>query len=483
MVAEGENGGMWLGTTQRMGLMLIVGTPLLALCLTLLTATVDSASAGEPLRLSLAQAVDYALEANPEVRRAREQTEELRLQVREVRSRALPKLDFLASFGHTRDPGLRNSPSFSDFADSGLFPPEALEPLSYNTYSYRLDLDQPLYTFGRVNKAIRAARYELDGVKTDVRTVESRVAHDVALAYYDLLLAHERLVVLGTERAARERQLRHVKDRLELEDATRLDFLSAQVALANLRPEILAAENVLAVARARLNETLGRPLTEPVEPGESLALPDPLPQVPEAVELLEWAGATRPELLRFTLTRQVLELAEGVTRADTLPEIKANASFGVSSFDVANLEDLSFRSWSVGVNLTWTLFDGFKTSSTIGRLRSQGRQSELEEEAFRARLARQLEQAVGEWQRGLEAVRVAGLAVELAREAERVTEETFRWGAATVLQILEAERAVRQAELTRVQAQHVTVTALADMKYLLGLRPDASLERVGGERP
>jgi len=474
---------MRFGTMKRLGPTLIAGLPLLALGPMLVGASVKTASAAERLRLSLAQAVDHALEANPEVRRAREQKVERRLQVREVRSRAFPKLDFLASYGHTRDPGLRNSPSFSDFAESGLFPPEALEPLSFDTFSYRFDLEQPLYTFGRVGKAIRAARYELEGVEADVRSVESRVAHDVALSYYDLLLAGERLGVLETERAARERQLKHVKDRLELEDATRLDLLSAQVALANLRPEILAAENALAVARVRLNETLGRPATEPVEPAGALALPDPLPEVPEAVELLEWAGATRPELLRFSLTRQVLEQAEGVTRADTLPEIKANASFGVSSFKVANLEDMSFRNWTVGVNLTWTLFDGFKTASAVGRLRSQRRQSQLEEEAFRARLARELEQAVGEWQRGLEAVRVSHLAVDLAREAERVTEESFRWGAATVLDILEAERAMRQADLTRVQAQHVAVTALADMKYLLGLRPDASLARGGGARP
>ena len=61
----------------------------------------------------------------------------------------------------------------------------------------------------------------------------------------------------------------------------------------------------LAVARARLNETLGRPVRDPVEPAGALALPDPLPEVPEATELLERAGATRPELLRFSLTRQV----------------------------------------------------------------------------------------------------------------------------------------------------------------------------------
>jgi len=427
------------------------------------------------VRVDLTQAVDYALEANPDVLRAREQVEEFRLLVREVRSEALPKLDLRLSYQRIRDPGLRNNPSFGDIEDGGFLPPEALGAQLFDDYAYRLDLEQPIYTFGRVSAALRGAREQLAAVKTDVRSVEIRVARDVAVGYYDLLLARGSLAVLESERTTRERQVERVRDRLELGDATRLDLLNAEVALANLRPEILAAENAVDVTRARLNETLGRSVTEPIETTDTLGLPEPLPAIPGLSELMALASTTRPELLRFDLTRRVLREGQKVTRADTLPEISANAGIGINSFAFENLNDPEFRNWNVGVSLRWTLFDGFRTSSAIGQLRSQERQSELQERSFRASLSRELERASGEWHRGLEAVRVAKLAVEQAREAQQVADDSLTWGAATVLETLEAQRGMRQAELTRVRAFHVCVTALADTKFLVGLRPDETL--------
>jgi outer membrane protein TolC len=435
-----------------------------------------SEAATETLALTLTGAVDLALDRNPTVRRARETITEFGLQVRQVRADALPQLDLTVSAQKFRDPGLRNSPAFGDLPE--FLPPEALGPFSFNDYAYSFRLEQPIYTFGKVGAALDAAREQLSAVKQDVRSVESVVARDVVVAYYDLLLARERLSVFEAERASRERQLERVRDRLALEDATRLDVLNAEVALANLRPQILGAQNEEAVSLARLNEVLGRAIDAPLELVETLRLPDPLPVVPGYEVLLNQASRTRPELLRFEYGRRVLEAGQRATRADTLPDLSASGNIGVSSFDVNNLGKLSYRNWNVGVFLRWTLFDGFRTSSAVARLKSQVKQSRLEEAAFRNALAREVERSSGEWRRGLEAVEVAELASEQAREAQRLAEESFQWGAASVLEILEAERSVQQAELSRAEAYYVALTALADVKFLVGLRPDAPLDVV-----
>jgi len=449
------------------------GRPVLA---SLVLPLLPALAAAETLELRLTEAVDLALEQNPTVRRARETITEFGHQVRQVRADALPQIDLTLSAQKFRDPGLRNSPAFGDLPD--FLPPEALEPFSFADYAYSFRLEQPLYTFGRVGGALEAAREQLGAVKQDVRSVESAVARDAAIAYYDLLLARERLAVFEAERASRERQLEQVKDRLALEDATRLDVLNAEVALANLRPRILGAENEAAVSLARLNEVLGRPIDAPVEPVEALRLPDPLPIVPGYAVLLEQASLTRPELLRFELGRRVLKAGQRVTRADTLPEISAAGSIGINSYDAHNLTDPTFRNWSAGVFLRWTIFDGFRTSSAVARLESQVRQSRLEEAAFRNALAREVERSSGEWRRGLQAIEAAELASEQARAARRLAEESFRWGAASVLEILEAERSFQQAELSKAESYYVALTALADVKFLVGLRPDAPLDPV-----
>jgi outer membrane protein len=448
------------------------GLPVLVVVLAL--ACQGSALAQAPgTRVTLGAAVDAALEANLEVRQAREQVQEFTFRVRSVRAGALPTVDVAGGLQRTRDPGLRNSPFFSRFAAGGEpLPPGALDAFYFGTYFYQLEVEQPIYQWGRLGHALAAAREELQGVETDVRGVENRVALTVAEAYYDLLFARARRGVLDAERAARERQLQQVEDQLELGDATRLDALQAGVALANLRPEELVADNAIRVALTRLNETLGRAPLEPFEPAGVLALPAPPPDVPDAGRLLVLAAERRPELRRYGLSRRVLEEAEGVTRADLRPDISARATIGINSFQVDNLARPALHSWTLGMNVRWTLFDGQRTQATIGQYRSQHRQLQLEEEAFRARLARDLERAVGTWRQAVATVEVAQLAIDQADEARRVAEELFGLGAATFLDVLDAERALRQAELARLGAAHGALTALAEIKALVGLRPD-----------
>jgi len=451
---------------------------------TLLLGGAAAAQETPPLRLRLSEAVDRALDANPETRRAREQIREFKQLVREARAEALPKLDFDSRMGRTRDPGFRNSPFFSRLISGpDALPPEALGAFQFNNFSWGFSLEQPIYSFGRVGAALRGARNELQGVQEDVRSAELTLARDVALAWYDLLLARRRLSVLESEGESRERQLQQVRDRLELEDATRLELLNAQVALANLRPRVVAARNATRVALARLNEALGRPVGAPVDPVDGLELPDPLPAVPPTEILVARADAGRPELQRFPLSREVLRAAEDVTRADLKPRITANAGFGIDTFTARNLKELDLHNWSVGVSLSWTLFDGLRTPAVVGQYASQRRQSELQEESFRAGLARQLEEAHGTWLGAVEAIAAAELAVEGASEATRVAEENYRWGAATLLDVLEAERARREAELTHAEALHAGQTALATIKYLVGLRPDAPARELAAPPP
>ncbi len=420
--------------------------------------------------LTLVAAILEAIDLNPEVLRAREQIEEFNLQVRNARSEALPTIDMAATFQRTRDPGLRNSQFFSRL---GPLPPEALNPFFFGTYFYQVSIEQPIYQFGRVSHALAASRRELDGVRADLRAAENRVARDVAVAYYGLLLSRARREVFQSQLVTRERQLGFVRARLDLEDATRLDVLTSEVALANLRPDIISADNEIRVARARLNETLGRPMSVPVESLESLAMPNPLPVIPPVAGLMEIATQLRPELRRFEMDRDVLREASAATRADTLPEVSAHATLGVNSFAFGNLSKPTYHNWTAGVSVQWTLFDGFKTSSAMATFASQSRQSEYMEQSFRAELERELERFRGDWDRAIETMAITTLTVTQAREAERVAEESFQYGAATVLDVLQSQQALQQSQLSQVTASHDALAALVEIKTLVGVRGDA----------
>ena len=441
------------------------------------TARDDEADASqEALTFTIGSAVELALRVHPEVRSVREKSGEFGELVREARSEALPSLNAALGIRRTRDPGLLNSPFFSRLGDSddgGGFPPEAFGAFYFDNYFWTFDVSQPIYTFGRVGNALKAAREERGGVNLDVQGVENRVSFETVQAAYAYLLAQQTLTVLQTEGTARERQLEQVETRFELQDATKLDVLRARVALANLRPDILDAENALQVARASVNNTLGRPINAPIEVLAELELPEPVPRVLRTEALLELAGQHRPELRRYGIDRRVLDARVGVTRSELRPQIRASAGFGVNTFQFGKVDDWTLRTWNAGVNFDWTIFDGMKTSSQIAVLRSQMTQSEHDETAFRNDLSVALKEANGTWIRALEALELTSLTVDEAREAERVAEESLQWGAATTLDVLQATLSVREAELNQTTAAHDALVSLAEMKYLVGFRADS----------
>ncbi len=110
---------------------------------------------------------------------------------------------------------------------------------------------------------------------------------------------------------------------------------------------------------------------------------------------------------------------------------------------------------------------------------SQITQKEFDESSFRNELSVQLKQAHGTWLRALEALEVTSLAVSEAREAERVSEESLKYGAATTLDVLQSTQARRQSELNQMTAAHDALVALAEMKYLVGFRADAPHSFIG----
>lgn len=458
----------------------------LALCLTLASVSLadDEEAQPEVVTFTLTQAVELALAVHPEVLAVREKTEEFGQLVREARSEALPQLDAALSWRRTRDPGLRNSPFFTRFAggDDQELPPGAFDAFFFTNYLWNFEVSQPVFTFGRISNALSAAREERGGVNLDVQGVENRVSYDTIRAAYAYLLAQHNLQVLETERQSRQRQLEQVEVRFDLEDATKLDLLRARVALANLQPEILVADNNLAVARASVNNTLGRPIDAPIEVLAELTAPDPVPNVMRPEALLEIAGQYRPELRRFAIDRKVLDARVGVAKSELLPEVRATAGFGINTFAADNVGDLALHTWNAGVVFDWRIFDGHRIHSQMAALRSQKTQSEYDERAFRNALSVSLKQAHGTWTRAVEALEVTMLTVEQAREAERVAEESLKWGAATTLDVIQATLSLRQAELNQTTAAHDALVALAEMKYLVGFRADAPNSTIEARR-
>ncbi len=456
--------------------------PLLVLLATLAVVTpAGAARAGEPGGggpvpdgLTVERAVELALARHPGVRAARERLRELDAKVREARAAALPTVEGRASTVRNRDPGLLNSPNFHSLADSPFFDPSFLRPVPVTTYDWRVAIDQVVWSFGKIREGIRASRVLVEKAREEIRQEEADVARDAVVALYDLALAWERLAVLAAERASREQEVGRARDLLDAGAGTRLALLQARAALAGLAPRELEVRGEIARARARLAEALGLPGGTPPDPAEGLLDGVALPPPPPLSALLS-AVDRRPEIRALAEEGRALAIQRRATRADLLPELKFSGTLGVRTIWQDSLADPDYRSWDAGIFLSWTLADGGRTRAVLDGIRSRERQNLLERERVRGEVARDLASALADYRQARAAVAAARESVAAAEEARRVAAEERRWGAATHLELLEADRALTEAHFQRLGALHDAAVALAELRALLGILPGAPL--------
>ncbi len=442
---------------------------ILILCL-LIPALTISSETQDIERLSLRAAIEFALDNNQDVARMREKINEVYGLRKETLANAYPQISLSMEGTRYRDPGILNSPNFQDLINdpNSPIPREFLLPVPVNLYNFSIDVDQPIFVWGKTFKTLEAARIELETTSLDIKAKENDISFSIAVAYYDFVLSFERLKVLEKSQEAQEKNLKIVSDKFEIGSATKLDLLRAKASLSNLIPQTIRAENETKIARANLNYLMGREIDKPFLPIDTLEPPETMPILDFQI-LSAKASDNRPDLASIESNNQFLAKGIEVQRTDIRPRLDFFGSYGWSAIDYDNIGNSDFESWQVGIELSFTLFDGFRTSGRIMQAQSQILQNNLNKQYIESEIKLEIEKSLRELQRAYKSLEAAKVAQEQANEALKVAEDNFELNAATQLEVLDSEEEVRQAELNVAQAKRDCMVSMASLKYLSGM--------------
>jgi outer membrane protein TolC len=109
-------------------------------------------------------------------------------------------------------------------------------------------------------------------------------------------------------------------------------------------------------------------------------------------------------------------------------------------------------SWDLGVNVSWSLFDGGRTAADVAQTTALADAARRRLAEFDSVLTLDVRQRRVELASALAAVVAADDGVRAAREAQRVVTERYRAGVMTQIEVLDADFALLQAELDRTRA-------------------------------
>jgi len=439
---------------KRFGRSLVVLVPLAA-----------SATA-EPL--SRAEAVARALERNPTVLRSLADRESLRGRATEARADALPELSVYGSFQRYVDPGFFNSPNIDEFPPDVL---QAFRPIPSSLWGGSVALKQTLWSFS-LGKAIRAARYAEQLGDENVAAARQDTALRAVYAYNAYLLAIEQRKVAEKVVKQNEVQLEMAKNRLASGVATELEVLRFEVDLANARTTLLRLSGAVDLVRGDLNAVMRNPTDTPIEPTDALEFVD---ETAEQQQVVQEATASRPEVKAVAWNEKIYDEAIGIYKADMQPRLDLDGAYGWSTRVPDNFFESSYKKWALGVTLKIPVFDGWRTAGKVAQARADRAKVEQDRAALETQIDLEAKQAVDRLRVAASVFRAAELSVAQARRASEMTNANYQLGAATTLDVLDAQAALTQAEWNRVEALHAQVNARAGLRYVLGRDPlDAS---------
>jgi len=429
----------------------------------LLFLTVPGAPAAAQSSLSLAEAIRLATAQNPDVGSTAAAEREAAERVTEARGAYFPRVDVAESWQRGNQPAFVFSSRLAqgritaaDFALDALNHPAA-------TDNFRTVVSVEQSLFDRTTSAnVRAASIGRDMAATARQLVIDDLTSAVTDAFGRVLIASAavRSAASAVDTARADREL--AGNRRDAGRVTDADVLQLDVYLARTLEDQVQAISDERIARARLNQLMGEPLTamfslEFAPPASAIDVTDPAGLEVEAVK-------NRPEV---ALARQQERLAAAVVdaaQAALLPQVSAQGGWELNG----GAWNVRSSSWVAGVFARINLFHGLADKARLAEARELAARRALEtgKAETMARLEVQIAIARLEAARAGEAVGRA--AADSARESRRIVRDRYESGLADVAVLLRSADAVQQADAQQIAARVSVLTATATLQRAIG---------------
>jgi cobalt-zinc-cadmium efflux system outer membrane protein len=323
------------------------------------------------------------------------------------------------------------------------------------------------FLFGKRAAAMESARLGVDVSAADYADqVRQRIANVVA-AYYDVLEARALYDLARQDLDALRRVEAMTAERVKLGGVGAMDLDRARLAIYDARREARNREVTLAAALSKFRAFLGPAGADPaLDVAGNLEVRNPL-AVPAVQQALALAEQVRPDII--SLRRQIAraEAAVHAEQTKACPTLTPTFEFTEQFQHSLGVPDMP--TWDVSTVVSVPLFD--RNQGNIAKARSTAVQTALTLRAQLNDLRAEVEQAVDAFRAAY--VNVTTNDPEQLRTARSVRdriEEAYKAGGKTLLELLDAERAYRDAYRTYIMGQSNYWHSLHRLNAAIGKR-------------
>lgn len=335
---------------------------------------------------------------------------------------------------------------------------------SNHGYSQGINVSWPIWTFGKVEGAIDAARYQKNIADLNVYKTEADTKLAAVQAYYQYLEAIKLAEVQAQSVTDYASHLNNVQQQFDAGIVAKLDVLSSNVSLANAKQKSIAADNTRDVAEANLNNIMRVPMNTTLNPLDK-NFPEPEFDLTMEQAIL-MAQKYRWELVEADYGVKAAQASLRSAKAGYLPTVSVGGGY---SWEEASVTAVDKDDWAVKGGLSWSLWDGGATQASVKKADAAVKTAQETLLQAREKIELEVRQDYLNVLSYKEQIRAAEASVAQAEEAYKIATVRYSSGVGINLDVLDAELALNTARTNYITALYNYNIGLATLEHAMGV--------------
>ncbi len=422
--------------------------------------------------LTVEEAIESAVVANPSVQAASARAEAGTARAKQADGHRWGRLDLAETFNYSNNPAevfaLTLNQNRFDFDE--FFTSDPNNPAALSTWMTTLDLTLPIYTGGQIGARVEQAETMAGAGHETWRHTSEQVAFDTATTFVNLAKARENVELLDKARTTTAEHVKLAEAYARQGIILDADVLDARVYLSEMEDLLEQAKNGARLAEAALNYHMGADQATP-----RVLAPLPLPKSISG-ELGEWVAAADERRHDLAAARQQVaagKLETRVARSSYLPEVAIVGRYGLYDDTIFGSDGHSGTIMAVAkINL----FGGIAGGKAHRAAELDTVSNEADIRRFEEGVQLEVRQA---WQ-DLKTARARHATTQdvlaAANESLRVREQRFKQGLDKMLDLLDTETALREAETRELVARYDVMLSTTRLLFVSGATLIPSME-------
>ncbi len=326
-----------------------------------------------------------------------------------------------------------------------------------NKYTLTATFTQPVFTgFSLINK-YKIAGFSLDLARLNEKTTRQAVVFEANKLYFNLL-KRQKLATIAREAVTQISAHKDVaKNFYEVGMTPLNDLLKAQVELANVRQDLIIAQNNLETAKSNFNILLRRPINAPVELKDIV---DHCFFEKKIDFCFDMAEKHRLEIRAAELEVEIAQKELNLGKTDYYPSITLEGNYYKvgTDFDADGGDGISDPDgWYITATASWNFWEWGKTRYGVKEKLSALAQARYQQDEIIDDIHLEVKQAYLKTKESEQNIMAVKKAIEQARENFRISEERYKEQMDTSTDVLDA-----QTLLSRTMTNYYN--ALYDLK-------------------